>query len=204
MCVDPQVCKRPENRAKGYRAMRQCTRGNDRTTRDIAVCVSPCRFLDSLTWKWDERKTKLGSQGNAHCNDRQYLRKEHYSFLTHMMPTSIALSGARGSDTRDTEDCSTSTAQDIENDSTECPPDGGYGWICVACCFAVNCFTWGVVAVGLPSTMMRTANSSSHRSLLGCSYPSTCRVIAFLDPGRWTTRWSAGSTLVRPCLQHRT
>ncbi|KAK5050435.1 hypothetical protein LTR84_003716 [Exophiala bonariae] len=26
------------------------------------------------------------------------------------------------------------------------PPDGGYGWICLICCFAVNCFTWGVVA----------------------------------------------------------
>ena len=26
---------------------------------------------------------------------------------------------------------------------------GGYGWVCVACCFTVNCFTWGVVAVGI-------------------------------------------------------
>jgi hypothetical protein len=29
------------------------------------------------------------------------------------------------------------------------PPDGGYGWVCVGTCFTVNCFTWGVVAVGL-------------------------------------------------------
>jgi hypothetical protein len=28
----------------------------------------------------------------------------------------------------------------------EAPPDGGYGWICVAACFNINCFTWGVVA----------------------------------------------------------
>ncbi len=28
------------------------------------------------------------------------------------------------------------------------PPDGGYGWVCLATCFTVNCFTWGVVAVG--------------------------------------------------------
>lgn len=27
------------------------------------------------------------------------------------------------------------------------PPDGGYGWICVAACFTVNCFTWGTVSV---------------------------------------------------------
>ncbi|KAH7312985.1 MFS transporter, MCP family, solute carrier family 16, member 6 [Rhexocercosporidium sp. MPI-PUGE-AT-0058] len=26
------------------------------------------------------------------------------------------------------------------------PPDGGFGWICVAACFTVNCFTWGVVS----------------------------------------------------------
>lgn len=29
---------------------------------------------------------------------------------------------------------------------TDCP-DGGYGWVCVACVFAINGFTWGVVAV---------------------------------------------------------
>jgi hypothetical protein len=26
-------------------------------------------------------------------------------------------------------------------------PDGGYGWVCLAACFNINCFTWGVVAV---------------------------------------------------------
>ena len=31
------------------------------------------------------------------------------------------------------------------------PPDGGYGWVCVAACFLINCFTWGVVAVSLSS-----------------------------------------------------
>lgn len=28
-------------------------------------------------------------------------------------------------------------------------PDGGCGWVCVATCFTVNCFTGGVVSVGL-------------------------------------------------------
>ena len=27
------------------------------------------------------------------------------------------------------------------------PPDGGYGWICVASVFIINGFTWGVTAV---------------------------------------------------------
>jgi hypothetical protein len=31
--------------------------------------------------------------------------------------------------------------------ATERPPDGGYGWVCLAACFNINCFTWGVVAV---------------------------------------------------------
>ena len=24
------------------------------------------------------------------------------------------------------------------------PPDGGYGWVCVACCFLINAHTWGL------------------------------------------------------------
>lgn len=38
-----------------------------------------------------------------------------------------------------------------EHDSAneEAPPDGGYGWICVAACFTINCFTWGTVSVVL-------------------------------------------------------
>ncbi|KIW11145.1 hypothetical protein PV08_10445 [Exophiala spinifera] len=32
------------------------------------------------------------------------------------------------------------------DDNATPPPDGGYGWVCLACCFVINCFTWGVVA----------------------------------------------------------
>lgn len=27
------------------------------------------------------------------------------------------------------------------------PPDGGYGWVCVACCFFINAHTWGINSV---------------------------------------------------------
>ncbi|RMZ73300.1 MCH2 [Pyrenophora seminiperda CCB06] len=35
----------------------------------------------------------------------------------------------------------------VENTQTEdVLPDGGYGWVCVAACFTINCFTWGTVS----------------------------------------------------------
>ena len=27
------------------------------------------------------------------------------------------------------------------------PPNGGYGWVCTACCFLINAHTWGVNSV---------------------------------------------------------
>ena len=41
-------------------------------------------------------------------------------------------------------DSEITTADEPEPSPT---PNGGYGWVCVACCFTINCFTWGVVAV---------------------------------------------------------
>lgn len=31
------------------------------------------------------------------------------------------------------------------------PPDGGYGWVCVACVFWINAHTWGINSVRAPS-----------------------------------------------------
>lgn len=38
-------------------------------------------------------------------------------------------------------------------------PDGGYGWVCVVTCFTINCFTWGVVAVGQINFLSIAASS---------------------------------------------
>ena len=36
------------------------------------------------------------------------------------------------------------------------PPDGGYGWVCVACCFFINAHTWGINSVRRPSSLARS------------------------------------------------
>ena len=40
-----------------------------------------------------------------------------------------------------------SSYDDVVEQKYEPPPDGGYGWVCVAACFIISCFTWGVVSV---------------------------------------------------------
>lgn len=39
------------------------------------------------------------------------------------------------------------------------PPDGGYGWVCVACSACINGNTWGVNSVNIPPF---TANGLSY------------------------------------------
>lgn len=44
-------------------------------------------------------------------------------------------------------DVKQSSKPSIEPVADDVPPDGGYGWVCVACCFTVNAMTWGVNSV---------------------------------------------------------
>ncbi|KAJ9658974.1 hypothetical protein H2198_003403 [Neophaeococcomyces mojaviensis] len=44
---------------------------------------------------------------------------------------------------------STIDHEDVENSPTptkeaDVPPNGGYGWVCIACCFWINACTWGI------------------------------------------------------------
>jgi len=44
------------------------------------------------------------------------------------------------------------------------PPDGGYGWVCVAACFTINCFTWGTVSVSQGRSFGRDFLSTVHHT----------------------------------------
>lgn len=35
-------------------------------------------------------------------------------------------------------------SQTTEDPAVNPPPNGGYGWVCVACCFCINAHTWGI------------------------------------------------------------
>jgi hypothetical protein len=50
-----------------------------------------------------------------------------------------------------------------EKPGDDVPPDGGYGWVCVASVFWINAHTWGINSVSIPpvSTITRCANASS-------------------------------------------
>lgn len=49
----------------------------------------------------------------------------------------------------ESEDLEAKYAQDV-------PPDGGYGWVCVACVFWINAHTWGINSVSTPHTIFLT------------------------------------------------
>ena len=36
------------------------------------------------------------------------------------------------------------------------PPNGGYGWVCVACVLMINAHTWGINSVRNPPTFYHT------------------------------------------------
>lgn len=44
-----------------------------------------------------------------------------------------------------------------EKYNRDVPPDGGYGWVCVACVFWINAHTWGINSV---SDAFHTCNTS--------------------------------------------
>lgn len=43
------------------------------------------------------------------------------------------------------------------------PPDGGYGWVCVACVFLLNAHTWGINSVETSPDIQSSLQLLIHR-----------------------------------------
>ena len=96
----------------------------------------------------------------------------------------------------------------VENEGFEhVPPDGGYGWVCVASCFTINCFTWGTVSVSGFRNTQHAATSPDFLcsqiprlmvSICHTTWPRTC--FPRQHPG--TTLSSVVSTSPWPCYLH--
>lgn len=52
--------------------------------------------------------------------------------------------GSRREPEKTAADQGSKNGQSIETKITDPPPNGGYGWVCVACCFWINAHTWGI------------------------------------------------------------
>ena len=64
----------------------------------------------------------------------------------------ISMSGGnellnQGSETKVEETLAVALPLNDSDLAVDPPPDGGYGWVCVASVFIINGFTWGVSAV---------------------------------------------------------
>ena len=58
---------------------------------------------------------------------------------------------------------------EVDTKPVDVPPDGGYGWVCVGCCFIMNAHTWGVNSVGPFSITLPSRNILKLSSHMGYS-----------------------------------
>ena len=57
----------------------------------------------------------------------------------------------------------------VKQDTLDVPPNGGYGWVCVACVFWINAHTWGINSVRSLTDTVST--SSADRFTVLWSFP---------------------------------
>lgn len=57
------------------------------------------------------------------------------------------------------------SARTITKQTSNPPPDGGYGWVCVVCTFLINAHTWGINSVSIPSHCLSLFSTKTQKSL---------------------------------------
>lgn len=117
-----------------------------------SLCLGYINLLDIASDTTDQRIPDLSQDYNTHY--RPYIKDMSKAYKTPMRrPISQqeanqlvepGLNGDAG-DTLSMQDLEHVTK--TESKAADIPPDGGYGWVCVACVFMVNAHTWGLNSV---------------------------------------------------------
>lgn len=78
-------------------------------------------------------------------------------------------------------------------DEDALPPDGGYGWVCVACVFWINAHTWGINSVSFPCWIGQETSilMISHRAMA-----SSCPGISHITYSQIPLPWHMRSPVV--------
>ena len=79
------------------------------------------------------------------------------------------------------------------------PPDGGYGWVCVAAVFSINGFTWGLTAVSNLKMVRYPRWLTPISSLIAFTFPITSTMIPFRGRSPWILPLLAARTSQLPC-----
>ena len=96
------------------------------------------------------------------------------------------------------EDSVVTDEDNVKNENLN-TPDGGYGWVCVAACFAINGFTWGLTAVSNLRRVRINNRLTQISSLIAFTYRITSIMIPFRGRNRWILPLLAARTSQRPC-----
>ena len=79
------------------------------------------------------------------------------------------------------------------------PPDGGYGWVCVAAGFTINGFTWGLTAVSSLRKGCEIRWLTPISSLIAFTFPITSTMVPFRGRNRWILPLLAARISHLPC-----
>lgn len=80
------------------------------------------------------------------------------------------------------------------------PPDGGYGWVCVACVFLINAHTWGINSVRQQNPTIPVQYTLETLSILMAPKKKELRSLSLLLPN---PQLLPGRHLPRLCLHRR-